>query len=833
MSHDDEDSDKGTRSGVLSRRGFLAAGPLAGLAGACKTPASGPGAAPVAKHFDLTRSSAALEPDAVVDSACQFCNSLCRIKVEKKSGRVIEIRGEPADPVQAGNLCAKGPMMRELIYNRHRVTRPMKRVSGAKGDPASVFQPISWDEALTGIASTLLRIRDAGTPEAVANKTSGRMARGAGSIIGRFFELYGSPNATDVGPVCNDAGGNALAATFGLGNFTNGYGVDGATGREDLGASRYILMFGTNQAETHPVTFEYLLRSRAATGAKLVVIDPRKTPTGALADRHIAIRPHTDMALAYGMLATIIDEKLYDAAFVERWVLGFPELQAHIKSQGFSAEWASRATDVPADVIRGIARDYARTRPAAIYCNAGISHQLNAFHTYRALTFLAAITGNIGAAGGGCNFMHNTWPGGLELPPIEGGPVPARKQALPVGPDAFAESLLNGRPYKLRAVFAAGNPLVSSANTDRVRAAYKQLELFVYPALFMEEPAAYADYILPVTSVLEMDCVYMRRDDRAIRWCNQAVPPVGEARPDIQIWLGLAAKMAELDTKRPPAYWKQNLRAEWNDYRVLWDDVFVKRTAGMAGMTSERLKSRAEPLRWPCPSVEHPGVSTLYLDHPSWQQAAAALGHPGKRFLTPSGKVEISTPALNAKLAVAGHAALPPFYTHPETTGNLPTVAHAQELVENPLNPGSVTPKATLGVAAQRPAGFPLVGMIGRPSVAHFATVTHWLATAEQLNGIRLIQIHPKTAGAARIANGDIVRVESPRGAVTGTALLFDGIREDTIFVPNTFGPAQRVAEENGLPLYEPANTLLDDRYFDNLSGQQAYKCFACRVVKA
>ncbi|HWO22215.1 MAG TPA: molybdopterin-dependent oxidoreductase [Kofleriaceae bacterium] len=818
---------------MLSRRGFLAAGPLAGLAGACKTPASGPGAAPVAKHFDLTRSSAALEPDAVVDSACQFCNSLCRIKVEKKSGRVIEIRGEPADPVQAGNLCAKGPMMRELIYNRHRVTRPMKRVSGAKGDPASVFQPISWDEALTGIASTLLRIRDAGTPEAVANKTSGRMARGAGSIIGRFFELYGSPNATDVGPVCNDAGGNALAATFGLGNFTNGYGVDGATGREDLGASRYILMFGTNQAETHPVTFEYLLRSRAATGAKLVVIDPRRTPTGALADRHVAIRPHTDMALAYGMLATIIDEKLYDAAFVERWVLGFPELQAHIKSQGFSAEWASRATDVPADVIRGIARDYARTRPAAIYCNAGISHQLNAFHTYRALTFLAAITGNIGAAGGGCNFMHNTWPGGLELPPIEGGPVPARKQALPVGPDAFAESLLNGRPYKLRAVFAAGNPLVSSANTDRVRAAYKQLELFVYPALFMEEPAAYADYILPVTSVLEMDCVYMRRDDRAIRWCNQAVPPVGEARPDIQIWLGLAAKMAELDTKRPPAYWKQNLRAEWNDYRVLWDDVFVKRTAGMAGMTSERLKSRAEPLRWPCPSVEHPGVSTLYLDHPSWQQAAAALGHPGKRFLTPSGKVEISTPALNAKLAVAGHAALPPFYTHPETTGNLPTVAHAQELVENPLNPGSVTPKATLGVAAQRPAGFPLVGMIGRPSVAHFATVTHWLATAEQLNGIRLIQIHPKTAGAARIANGDIVRVESPRGAVTGTALLFDGIREDTIFVPNTFGPAQRVAEENGLPLYEPANTLLDDRYFDNLSGQQAYKCFACRVVKA
>lgn len=833
MSHDEDDSTKQTRGGV-SRRGFLAVAPVAGLAGACRTTAPAPATtAPAARHFDFTRASAALEPDAIVDSACQFCNSLCRIKVAKKSGRVIEIRGEPADPVQAGSLCAKAPMMRELIYNRHRVTHPMKRVSGVKGDPSSQFARVTWDEALDGIARKLLEIRDAGAPEAVASKTTGRMARGAGSIIGRFFELYGSPNATDVGPVCNDAGGNALAATFGLGNFTNGYGVDGATGREDLGASRYLLMFGTNQAETHPVTFEYLLRARATTGAKLVVVDPRRTPTGALADRHVGIRPHTDMALAYGMLATIIDEGLYDAAFVERWVIGFAELRAHIKAQGFSAAWAARVTDVPADVIRELARDYARARPAAIYCNAGISHQMNAFHTYRALAFLAAITGNIGVPGGGCNFMHNTWPGGLDLPPVEGGPVPARKTALPVGPDAFAASVLDGRPYKLRAVFAAGNPLLASANTARVRDAFEQLELFVYPALFMEEPAAYADYILPVTSVLEMDCVYMRRDDRAIRWCNQAVPPVGEARSDIEIWLGLAAKMAQHDKRHPPTYWTNNLRAEWNDYRVLWDEVFVKRTAGMAGMTSERLKSRAEPLRWPCPSPDHPGVSTLYLDHPSWREAAAALGHPGKRFLTPSGKIEISTPALDAKLAGAGHAALPPFYAHPETTGDLATVSHSQELVDNPINPGTLTPKATLGVPARRPAGFPLVGMIGRPSVAHFASVTHWIASAKQLNGIRLVQIHPRTASAAGIANGDTVRVESPRGAVTGTALLFDGIREDTIFVPNTFGPAQRVAEENGLPLYEPANLLVDDRYFDNLSGQQAYKCFACKIAKA
>ena len=122
----------------------------------------------------------------------------------------------------------------------------------------------------------------------MASRTSGRLPRGTGALIGRLFALLGSPNDTDVGPVCNDAGGNALAWTFGLGNFTNGYGIDPATGREDLGAAAFYLFLGTNQAETHPVTFAHLLRCRERTKAKLVVIDPRKTPTGAQADVWLA-----------------------------------------------------------------------------------------------------------------------------------------------------------------------------------------------------------------------------------------------------------------------------------------------------------------------------------------------------------------------------------------------------------------------------------------------------------------------------------------------------------------------------------------------------------------
>jgi anaerobic selenocysteine-containing dehydrogenase len=189
-------------------------------------------------------------------------------------------------------------------------------------------------------------------------------------------------------------------------------------------------------------------------------------------------------------------------------------------------------------------------------------------------------------------------------------------------------------------------------------------------------------------------------------------------------------------------------------------------------------------------------------------------------------------PLLDATQTPAGHGALPIFYTHPEVTRRNPSIEYLPELVTNPVNPQASTPRVRLGglSAGAVHRDFTLMGMIGRPSVLHFAGVTQWMWTGKQMNGVRLVQIHSRVAARERIANGDTVIVESPRGSVRGTALLWPGIREDTIFVPSTFGPMQKLAEEFGLPLYESANVLTDDRCFDNLSGQQAYKCFACRL---
>ncbi|PZG42764.1 oxidoreductase [Spongiactinospora gelatinilytica] len=784
---------------------------------------------------DFTRGSAALTPDKTVTSACQFCNSACGLTVQLKAGRVIGISGRTDDPVQDGNLCVKGPMMTELLYNPLRLTTPLRRVGGAKGDPASRFESVSWDQALDLIADRFLRLRDQGEARAIANRTTGRQPRGTGSLVHRLFTLLGSPNDSDVGPVCNDGGGNALAATFGLGYFTNGYGIDGATGKEDLGAARYLLLLGTNQAETHPVTYAHLLRARRRTGARLVVVDPRQTPTSAFADEWVAPKPHTDFALVLGMLHEIITRNLYDKAFVTRWVLGFQELREHLIAKRYTATWAAGVTGVPAATIRRLAVEYATAEPAAIFCNAGISHQLGAFDTYRAIAMLAAVTGNIGVPGGGCNFMHNTWPGGLGLPPLTVD-TPTPGPALPVGPDAFAEAILTGRPYKLRAVVTEGNPLLASANTAKVRRAFAELDFYVYTGLFMEEAAYYADVILPVCSGLEFEGVYMRRDDRAIRWQDAAAPRVGHSRPDPEVWIGLAHALARRDRVKPASYWRDAFPEAWLDYKNLWA-AFIAHTPSAAGMTRERMRRRAEPLRWPCPSTSHPGVSTLYLDHPSWYQAAAALdpANAGKRFLTPSGKVEIYTPALHARLEPSGHGALPVFFTHPEVTGAHPTIAYQDTFITNPVYPQALTHPVRIGVPGDGEVHkrFPLMGMTGRPSVAHFASVTHWTFTGMRLNGVRLAQIHPDTARRYGIADGDTIVVESPRGSVRATASLDRGIRTDTIFLPNTFGPAQQVGDVFGDPRYEPANALVDDAFYDNLSGQQAYKCFACRIRKA
>lgn len=765
-------------------------------------------------------------PDKVIASGCSFCPSNCRHLVHVKKGMVLNVYGEKNDPVQNGGLCAKGQIIPQLLYNIHRIINPMKR-DGPK--PGINFQEVSWEEALKEISEKVLSIRDKDGAKAIGAKSSIRQSIEAGIMQKRFMELLGSPNTIHSGNVCDGSGAVASKITLGGTGQTNGYGPDPITGTEDLGDSKYILWFGSNDAETHPILHAYMKRRKAETGAKWIVFDPRLTITGNAADLHIPIRAGTDMAFVYAMIFRIIKKDLYDRDFVNNWVLGFNDLKDFIISKNYSPEWAEKVTNISSKVIVKIAEEYAKTKPASIIANSGIAHHLNGVDTARTLIFLAAITGNIGVPGGGANFMHNSSIP-LELPSIQDR-KPTTEAGLPPFPESFVDAINTGNPYPIKAFFCAGNLMTQATDTKKVEAALKKLELFVSFNLFPQEDTYYADYILPTVTFYEMDHVGIRRCDRGIRWRNKVVEPVGESRPDADIWIDLAQTMAELDTSNKPEYWKNNLDLKWKDKKFLWNMVFPKQNPTMGGMTADRMAKMATPLRWPCPNTNHPGTSVMYLDKPEWKDIW------GKRFLTESGKIEIFTEKLEKSLNAIGRKALPEFYTSVENPWGLPTISMQKELIKSPTiatsAAGNFVHKVNLGVQSDSnlKMQYPQQLITGRPSAVIFHSISHWAWLPTQISADRYIQISKKLAGQIKVQSGDLVKVETLRGEIIAPVLVWDGIEANTVFIPMSYGNKQVVHKEVGRYTWDSVNILTGGEEYDNLSGQHEYKSFMCRIT--
>jgi anaerobic selenocysteine-containing dehydrogenase len=811
-------------------------------------------------------------PDKVVTSGCNFCPVACWFKVQVKDGRVTSIYGDPGNPIQAemdpdnpgfgqdAALCVKGRVGQiQMMYNKYRITQPLKRIApkGYDTSLSEAFEPISWEQAAREIGEKLVEIRDTYGGHTIVGKATDRVSRDGGPPLFRFLHLFDSNNPTHEGFICNDASGRAVEMLTGKGGQTNGYGWDRITQTYDLGDSKFILWFGANDGETHPVLHGWMRRRKEIAEATWVVIDPKMTPSGMTADLWLPIKPGTDMALAYGMLSHIIENDLIDHDFVENWIAGYDKLVEFLEEKGYTPEWAEPITGIPAKTIRKVAEAYATTKPAAIMTNAGINHHVNAIDTAKVIGFLVAITGNLGIPGGGMNYMHNS-PVGLGLPPIQHGEPEFHDFGLQPQPDFFAEAILGedpSIPYQIHALCTyQGNMLTQNSNTNRVLKALSREGLFyVNFGLFPDEDDYFADYKLPTVTFLEMDHVH-RRLDRGIMWRDKVVDPIGEAREDMHVFATLTDAIADLDTKRPPEWWRDNLSLEWHaNKKALWD------AQPADSITADRMQAvkdvgpleKRNILRVPCPGPDHPatqylaengeeylapdgghpGTSVMFLDAPSW-----TLLFDGKRFPNESNKVEIWTEAEEERLAAYGHTCIPEFYMSPENMDGNPTLEYLDEWV--PVNMGAgvnnMTRKVRLGVEPDPNLRkeYPVQLTTGRPSVVHFHQMTHWCWSLVQASGERYVQMHPKLAESIGAETGDLVKVETPRGSLTGPALIWDGIQENTIFIPHTFGPKQQVHADVGRGPWESVN-VLTAAYYDNLSGQQDYKCQLCRVSKA
>lgn len=323
----------------------------------------------------------------IVRTVCQGCHEECGVLAHVDDGRVIKIEGDPNHPKNRGFICVKGKAYPELLYHPDRLKYPLKRGAG-KGE--GKWERISWDEALDDIATKLTEIKEKYGPESIAAIHGTGPRSSIGSPHPLIYSL-GSPNvvSTDC-HICWAPSYIAETCTMG-GSIMMDNGPD-------YEAANCIMVWGANPENSHPARGKEMIEAKKKRDVKLIVIDPRRTNLASRADLWLQIRPATDDALALGMINVIIAERLYDSEFVDKWCIGFDKLRERVRE--YTPERIAEITWIPADKIRQAARLYATKKPATLHHRVAIEHNTNSVQTCRALSILIALTGNIDVKGG-------------------------------------------------------------------------------------------------------------------------------------------------------------------------------------------------------------------------------------------------------------------------------------------------------------------------------------------------------------------------------------------------------------------------------------------------
>ncbi|MCX8023010.1 MAG: molybdopterin-dependent oxidoreductase [Syntrophorhabdaceae bacterium] len=419
---------------------------------------------------------------------CTLCYHSCGTIVTVENGRAIKVEGLPSHPLNKGKLCEKGEAMLDNIYDPNRLKYPMKRTE--KG-----WERVSWDQALDEIASKLLSLKERYGPSVlgVFSGSIGVENLEMAGLTQRFKAAFGSPNFFSVESICYRMRIRTRQLTF------------GKYPTEELDSNLYILWGHNPEQSDFPL--KLAIEENLKKGAKIVVIDPKRIPIADKAVMYLRIRPGTDGALALAMIHVIIKEGLYDRDFIENYTVGFDKLVTHIEP--YTPEWAEKITWVCADDIRKLARLFATTKGASIYQGTCTQDQTaNGTQNSRAFSILQIITGNINNPGGWV--ISPRLPLGNVGMGVEGEPLGADKYPLfyeiwgRKSPYGVVTCVPESVPEKLKAFFViGGNPILSMADSNAFKEAFRKLELLVVHDMFMTETGEYAHYVLPACSHLE------------------------------------------------------------------------------------------------------------------------------------------------------------------------------------------------------------------------------------------------------------------------------------------------------------------------------------------
>ncbi len=470
-------------------------------------------------------------------SACPHdCPSTCALEVERLSATQIgRVRGAKGNDYTAGVICAKVARYAERVHHPERLTAPLRRV-GEKGVGRAAFEEISWDAALDATAEAFLKAEQQHGTEAVwpyyYAGTMGLVMRDGIERL-RHVKRYSRQHST----FCVTLADAGLLAALGARR--------GSDGRE-IAEADVVVIWGGNPVHTHVNVMHHASRARKERGAKLVVVDPYRTPTAAQADLHLMVKPGTDGALACAVINVILAEGLADREYLARHTDWDRELEEHFAQR--TPEWAAEITGVPVAQIVEFARLYGGTKRAFIRAAHGFSRQRNGSVNMHAVLCLPSVTGAWAAEGGGALYA-NTAVFPLDKTLIEGLDRVDKSTRLldqsRIGPILCGDprDLGDGPPVTALLVQST-NPLMVAPETHKVREGFARDDLFAcVHEQFLTETAAMADIVLPATTFLEHDDLYVASGHNYLQVTRKVIEPLAEARSNHFVICELAKRL--------------------------------------------------------------------------------------------------------------------------------------------------------------------------------------------------------------------------------------------------------------------------------------------------
>lgn len=640
---------------------------------------------------------------------CPYCGCGCGLNIVTLNGKIKGVEGWKRHPVNEGKLCPKGNFSYQFVQSKDRLKHPLIKKNGK-------FIEISWDKAVDIIVSKLNEYRKE-NPNSIAFLASARCTNEENYILQKFARVaIGTNNIDHCARLCHAPSVAGLAQTFGSGAMTNSI--------LDIEEAESIFIIGSNTAEQHPIIWRRVLKAKNK-GAKLIVADPRKTPTASLADIHLPIKPGSNIALINAMMNVIIEEGLEDTDFIKKRTKGFEKLKKVIEK--YKPEKVEKIVGVPAKKIREAAITYAKADRATILYAMGITQHTTGTHNVISTANLAMLTGNIGKKGTGVNPLRgqNNVQGACDMGALPefypGYQKVTDKNAIEKMQKIWKCDDLSSEPGltvvemmdaaidgKVKCMYIMGeNPVLSDPDIKHVKKALKNLEFLIVQDIFLTETAEFADIVLPTTAWGEKNGTYTSTE-RRVQCIRKAADGPGEAKDDWRIICEIAKRM--------------NVNGfEFNSTKEIFNEI-RKVTPQYAGMNFKRLQ-KPGGLQWPCPDESHPGTPILHTE----------------KFATPDG------------------------------LGKFIPVEH-EEPAELPDD------------------RYPFILTTGRILFHyHTGTMTRRSETLDNEVSTGFVEINDKDASKLGIKDGEIVKVMTRRGEIKIPAKVTSKVREGVLFIPFHF----------------------------------------------